>query len=63
MDLRNGSDGGLSTLEAISPVPFVPEGASSLEEKQNMKKPIQRMPARTKVIGFWRRNERGVGMV
>jgi hypothetical protein len=29
----------------------------------NMKKPMQRMPARTKVMGFWRRNERGVGIV
>lgn len=28
-----------------------------------MKKPMHRIPASTKVMGFWRRNERGVGIV
>ena len=62
-DLRKGSDGGDSTLEAVCPVTFSAEaGAPSLLEKKKMKKPMHRMSARTKVMGFWRRNERGVGI-
>jgi hypothetical protein len=35
----------------------------SLPEKKKMKKPIHKIPARTTVMGFWRRNERGEGIV
>lgn len=56
-DLRKGNDGGDSGLEATSPLPLDMEG-TSLPEKKKIKNPMQRIPARIMVMGFWRRSER-----
>ena len=59
MDLRKGSEGGDSGLEAVSPAPaFLVNVGPSLPEKKKTKKPMQRTAARTMVMGFERRNER-----
>lgn len=60
MDFRNGSDGGESGFDADSPPLFLLMDGTSLPEKKKTKKPMQRMPARTRVMGFERRNERDI---
>lgn len=62
-DLRKGSEGGERTLDEVRPAPWPPADTEpSLLEKKKMKKPMHKIPASTRVMGFWRRNERGVGM-
>jgi hypothetical protein len=59
LDLRKGSVGGDSGLEAVSPAPvFLVKVGPSLPEKKKTKKPMQRTAASTRVMGFERRNER-----
>ncbi len=63
LDFRKGRDGGESGLDAEPPLlALFPVVGASPPEKKNMKKPMQRMPARTIVIGLERRNERDIVM-
>lgn len=61
MDFRKGNDGGDRGFDAVSPpLLLLPTIGASLPEKKKKIKPMQRMPARTMVMGFERRNERDI---
>jgi hypothetical protein len=66
LNLRKGKEGGERGLEAVSFVFLFEETAgisSEGEERKKYMKPKKSRPARTKVKGFVRRNERGVGIL
>ena len=65
-DLRKGREGGDSGLEAVSLALLLVDEAgmsSDGEDRKKYMKPKKSTPARTKVKGFVRRNERGVGIL